>query len=229
MFIITIDGPAACGKGTVAKIIASYLDFNYLDSGAIYRTLSYLIWQKLYALNDFSLESMSSKDLEALALELISQMDLTFNSQGQVIINAQDVTQAIRTREIGVIASKIAALPYVRESLLEFQRSYARGLGLVTDGRDMGTVIFPQANLKVFLTASLEIRAKRRFDELHKRDKSVKIMDIQNELLQRDLRDSNRECAPLRYDNTFKVLDNSYLTIDETVNKILLWFEELKS
>ncbi len=212
--IITIDGPASSGKGTVAKIIADKLGFHYLESGAIYRALG------LWVHKNCQEDNVPTVKL----LELIASMDLQFK-HGKIYLNGSDVTLDLREEFIGMLASKYSSIPEVRSKLLQFQRDFARFPGLVTDGRDMGSVVFPDAKLKVFLTASAEMRAKRRYNQLQQFNKSDTIESILEDIVARDERDSNRSVAPLGYDSSFKVLDNSDLTIDETVEMILGWYK----
>lgn len=208
--VITIDGPASSGKGTVAKIVASKLGFHYLESGAIYRALG--LWVHT---NANGVELSNDK-----IVELVDSMDLSF-ANGDILLNAEVVTMKLRDEYIGMLASKYGSIAEVRARLLQFQRDFAKSPGLVTDGRDMGTVVFPNADLKVFLTASAETRADRRYKQLQQFDKTATIEGILQDIISRDKQDSLRSVAPLSYDSTFELLDNSDMTVDETVNKIL--------
>lgn len=214
VIVITIDGPASSGKGTVAKIVAEKLGYHYLESGAIYRTLGLMSQQ--YCLSDNEVERL---------LQLIKTMDVQFKDW-HTILNGEDVTDLLRDEKIGLLASKLAKIPEVRTAVLDFQREFATLPGLVTDGRDMGSVVFPNARLKIFLTASADVRAERRYKQLQLTDKSVTITAILRDIESRDLEDTKRKVAPLFYDDSFKFLDNSKLTIDETVNQILRWKAE---
>ena len=214
--VITIDGPASSGKGTVAKIIAKRLGFHYLESGAIYRALGLWIYKnhpdgKIVA--------------DSVAVKLIDSLELKF-SDDKILLNNQDVTNELREEFVGMLASQYSAIPEVRSRLLQFQRDFATAPGLVTDGRDMGSVVFPTATLKVFLTASAEKRAERRYKQLQQLDKSVTMQSILQDIIARDKQDTTRSVAPLGYDNSFKVLDNSELGIDATIEQILAWFDE---
>ncbi len=211
MRIITIDGPASSGKGTVAKIIAKRLGFNYLESGAIYRVVGLMAM----------INGLTEVDIDKI-LHLINSIKLEF-SENKILVNGENVTEVIRDENIGMMASKLAKIEAIRSKLMGFQRSFAKAPGLVTDGRDMGSVVFSGANLKVFLTASAETRANRRYEQLHKTDKSVTIMPILRDIQARDQQDTNRSVAPLKFDESFKVLDNSDLSIDETVAQIVNW------
>ena len=212
--VITIDGPASSGKGTVAKLIAAKLGFHYLESGAIYR--AHGLWvHKHYP------DQVPS---DAQVIELVATMKLEFY-QDKIWLNGEDVTLALREEFVGMLASKYSAIPEVRTRLLQFQRDFVVAPGLVTDGRDMGSVVFPTAKLKVFLTASSEKRAERRYKQLQQLDKSATIQSILQDIEARDKQDSSRSVAPLSFDNSYQVLDNSELGIDETINQILCWFE----
>ena len=211
MKIITIDGPASSGKGTVAKIIAKQLGYHYLESGAIYRVVG------MIALNN----GLSVNDVDKI-LEQIDKIKLEFIDV-QVLVDGQDVAELLRAEKVGMMASNIAKVASIRNKLMDFQRGFAKEPGLVTDGRDMGSVVFPNADLKVFLTASAETRAQRRFEQLHKVDKSVTIMPILHDIQERDKQDTNRSVAPLKFDESFRVLDNSHISIDETVTQIIKW------
>ena len=211
MKIITIDGPASSGKGTVAKIIAKQLGYHYLESGAIYRVVG------MIALNN----GLSVNDVDKI-LEQIDKIKLEFIDV-QVLVDGQDVAELLRAEKVGMMASNIAKVASIRNKLMDFQRGFAKEPGLVTDGRDMGSVVFPNADLKVFLTASAETRAQRRFEQLHNVDKSVTIMPILHDIQERDKQDTNRSVAPLKFDESFRVLDNSHISIDETVTQIIKW------
>lgn len=211
--VITIDGPASSGKGTVAKKVAEKLGFYYLESGAIYRTFGLWVYQN---------HGTSSLDLEQLLL-LIDSMDLQF-IDNEVVLNSEIVTNELREEYVGMLASKYGAIAEVRAKLLQFQRDFAKTPGLVTDGRDMGSVVFPSATLKVFLTADAITRAERRYKQLQQFDKTATMEGILQDIIARDKQDSSRSVAPLSYDSTFELLDNSKMTIEQTVNQILEWY-----
>lgn len=212
MPIITIDGPASSGKGTVAKKVAGRLGFNYLDSGSIYRALGLMVIN----------EQVEKSNTNAI-LKLIDHMDLSFVDD-RVILNGQEETAALRTENVGMMASAIAKIPEVRTRLLDFQQSFDQAPGLVTDGRDMGSVVFPNADLKIFLTASAEKRALRRHSQLQKSSDSGTIGAILRDITARDKQDRERTASPLAYDSTYKVLDNSDLSVEETVQTVIDWF-----
>ena len=210
--VITIDGPSGAGKGTVAKLLAEQLKFKILDSGALYRLTGLLVNR---AGNGFVDETQ--------AAELASSMQVDFTSDG-VILNGEDVSLAIRTESAGNDASKVAAMPAVRAALLDWQKAFAKMPGLIADGRDMGTTVFPQAQLKIFLTASAEERAQRRHKQLNEKGISSNIAALAAEIAERDERDRTRATSPLVPADDAIVIDSTSLSIDEVVQQILtLW------
>ena len=214
--VITIDGPTASGKGTVAEAVAKRLGYEFLDSGAMYR---------ITALAALRAGLKIDTDNEAPIATLARNLPVRFEA-GRVLLADDDVTDAIRTEEAGMNASRVSALPAVRGALIDLQHSFQRLPGLVADGRDMGTVIFPDAPLKVFLTASASCRAERRHKQLISKGFSASIDDLRADLEARDARDSSRSVAPLKPAQDALVLDNSTLTIDEAVNQVLSWWQE---
>jgi len=210
--VITIDGPTASGKGTVAAKVAARLGFHLLDSGALYRLTA------LSALR----RGADLRDEHAIA-KLAEHLPAGF-SGGDIFLGKENVTQAIRAEEVGNMASKIAALPTVRHALFALQLSFRKAPGLVADGRDMGTVIFPGAKLKVFLTASVEARAQRRYKQLIGKGFSANIDDLLADLQERDARDTHRAIAPLVPAEGARILDTSSMTADEAVEKVLQWY-----
>ncbi|MGA1665333.1 MAG: (d)CMP kinase, partial [Burkholderiaceae bacterium] len=211
--VIAIDGPTASGKGTVAGRVAKALGYAYLDSGALYRLVALQSLEQSVAVDD-------AKSLSAMALD----MQLRFEGE-QVWLNGRDVSQAIRAEAVGNRASQIATQPMLRQALLRRQRDFARLPGLVADGRDVGSVVFPKAGLKVFLTASAEIRAQRRVLQLQARGESADLGAITADLQARDARDAARPVAPLKFvpNQGVHYLDTSDLTIDQAVAQILAW------
>ncbi len=212
--VIAIDGPTASGKGTVAQRVAGVLGWHYLDSGALYR---------LVALR--ALESgIEAADAEALA-QLAKGLRPRFNAD-RIELDGRDVTDDIRREDVGAMASRIAVHPALRAALLGLQKGFRRPPGLVADGRDMGTVVFPDAQLKVFLTASVDARAERRHKQLREKGFFSNMSNLLQDLRARDERDSNRSAAPLKPAEDARRLDSSNLTIDEVVLQILEWHGE---
>ncbi|MBX9266680.1 (d)CMP kinase [Chromobacterium violaceum] len=212
--VITIDGPSASGKGTVAAQVAARLAFHYLDSGSLYRLLALHARRRGIAWDD---EPALARAAAALPVEF---------SDGVVWLEGNDASQDIRAEEIGIGASKVGALPAVRAALLQRQRDFCEAPGLVTDGRDMGSVVFPDATLKIFLTASAEERASRRHKQLIGKGESANLAQIMQDIIDRDARDAARPVAPLRQEPDAFLLDTTELTIDQAVDKVLGWFEE---
>ncbi len=213
--VITIDGPTASGKGTVASRVADALGFYYLDSGALYRLCAYKALKEAADLAD-----------EKTVARLASELEPHFEN-GRILLEGEDVTDKIRAEAVGVAASKVAALMPVREALLDVQKRARRKPGLVADGRDMGTVIFPDAPLKVFLTASAQARALRRFNQLKEKGIIANIDTLTRDLQERDRRDIERAVSPLAPAKDAKILDSSELTIEATVAQVLQWYKEL--
>lgn len=212
--VIAIDGPSASGKGTVAERVAAALGFRFLDSGALYR---------LAALA--ALRARTPLDDAAALAGLASGLDFEF-SGGRVRLAGEDVTDALREEAVGTAASRVAAHPAVREALLARQRRFRSAPGLVADGRDMGSIVFPDARLKVFLTADVGVRAERRHKQLMEKGMYVKMADVVEELRHRDARDSARPVAPLKHYPDALFLDTTHLTIAEAVDRILGWYRE---
>lgn len=212
--VIAIDGPSASGKGTVAELVAAALGFHYLDSGALYRLLA------LAALR----HGIFFEDEQGLA-DLVGTLDISFDG-GVVRLDGEPVGDAIRTEECGNGASRVAAYPRVRNALLELQRAFCKAPGLVADGRDMGSVVFPEAALKIFLTASASVRAERRTKQLMEKGMSANIADVFQDIQQRDERDRARSVAPLKECEDAVLLDTSALTIAEAVDAVLNWFRQ---
>ncbi len=211
--VIAIDGPTASGKGTVASLVAQKLGFHYLDSGALYRLVA-LASEK---------EGIDVNNGPALG-QLAENLQISFRG-GQIFLGGEKVTQAIRTEANGLRASNIATQPSVRGALVGLQRSFRQKPGLVADGRDMASVIFPDASLKVFLTASASARAERRYKQLIAKGISAKLQDLLQDLEERDARDSSRGASPLVLAKGAQVLETSNLSIDQAVQTVLDWYQ----
>ena len=211
--VIAIDGPTASGKGTVASLVAQKLGFHYLDSGALYRLVA-LASEK---------EGIDVKNGPQLGL-LVPKLLISFKNN-QIFLNGEEVTDAIRTESIGLRASALAVHPEVRSALVGLQHSFRQSPGLVADGRDMASVIFPNAVLKVFLTATAAARAERRYKQLIAKGISAKLEDLLQDLQERDARDSSRGAAPLMIADGAKVLETSDLSIDQAVKTVLDWYQ----
>jgi cytidylate kinase len=207
--VITIDGPSGTGKGTIAALVAQRLGWYYLDSGALYRALG-------LAAQRAAVELDAAEALASLARAMRLELD-----GSRVILDGRDVSAAIRTEEAGAAASRVAALPAVREALLGWQRAAARPPGLVADGRDMGSVVFPEAALKVYLTASPEERAQRRYNQLNEKGLDVNLATLIQEIGARDERDSKRSLAPMKAPPGALMLDTTSLAIEEVLGRVL--------
>ena len=213
--VIAIDGPSASGKGTIAKRVADELSFHYLESGALYRLIA------LVSLRD------RLTDADALA-EVAEQMAIDWVGD-KILLSDQDVTFDVRSEEVSKRASEVAKIPEVRKRLLKRQRAFRRPPGLVADGRDMGTVVFPDATLKVFLTASPEVRAERRYKQLIDKGIPANLRSLSRDLAERDARDRSRTVAPLVPAPDSQVLDSSALSIDAVAELIVRWYRERTS
>jgi cytidylate kinase len=212
--VITLDGPSGTGKGTLCHLLAKHLQWNMLDSGAIYRVLAYAAKQKEIAFHHI-----------AQLTELARVLDLRFESsdtnESKVILNNKDISKEIRSEQCGQDASKIAIIPEVRSALLQRQRDFAQYPGLVTDGRDMGTVVFPNAILKIFLYANEEERANRRYLQLKEKEINVSLAQVVEELVKRDTRDTARTHAPLKPAEDAIQIDTTGLTIVQVFNNVI--------
>ena len=213
--VIAIDGPSASGKGTIAQLVAKKLGFHYLDSGALYRLVALKTMQSHADIQD--------KDLLA---NIARNLNVVFKNEA-IYLDGNIVTDDIRTEECGILASQLAAYPQIREALTERQRQFCQPPGLVTDGRDMGSVIFPNAILKIFLTASAEIRAQRRYKQLMEKGINANIANLLQDIQKRDERDSNRSVAPLQQGTDARLLDTTSLTISQAQDAVLSWYNEI--
>lgn len=212
--VIAIDGPSGSGKGTIARLLAGRLGWQLLDSGAMYRVLGLAATRRDMALDD-----------ERALTELAQDLDVSFEvdeaGEQRVVLDGDDVSTAIRTEEAGNAASKVAVLPAVRKALLERQRAFRRAPGLVADGRDMGTVVFPDAPCKIYLTASVEERARRRYNQLNQQGLGGNLSALLKDIAERDRRDSSRSVAPLRPAEDATILDTTGIAVDEVLERVL--------
>ncbi len=216
--VITIDGPSGTGKGTVAKKLALIKGWHYLDSGAVYRAFAW-----------FVLHSGVESPDEKTCLDLLDQFDLSFRFSGegvyQVFSGEIDITNLIRQEKIGLQASVLSSNNLIRKKLLDFQLSFCRSPGLVTDGRDMGTVVFPQASYKFYLTADVGERAKRRYKQLQQQGINGNLRNIESDLAKRDLRDSSRAVSPMKPASDALIIDTTHMTIECVMDKVLSHIE----
>ena len=212
--IITVDGPSGSGKGTVSRILARRLGWHLLDSGALYRLVALA-----GALREFPADDQMGHAALAARLDVVFEVDA--GGDERVLLEGRDVTRELRAEKTGNAASRVAVMPAVREALLERQRAFAMPPGLVADGRDMGTVVFPAAPVKVFLTASAEERALRRYKQLKEKGLAANLAGLSQEILERDQRDSSRPVAPLRPAPDAVTIDSTGMTIEEVVDRVL--------
>ena len=209
IYTIAIDGPAGSGKGTIAKELSKILNYHYLDSGAIYRVIALAIRNKKLEFNQ-----------EKKIVELLKEIEISFEFD-KTFLDGMDVSSEIREESISKLASKIAQNQELRKSLLSFQRSFAKKPGLVAEGRDMTTVVFPGADLKIYLDASVEERSKRRHKQLILKGNNVNIANLETEIALRDKQDRERVHSPLVIDDEAYIINNDGLSVEETINKIL--------
>jgi cytidylate kinase len=218
--VITIDGPSGSGKGTIARRVAEALDMNLLDSGALYRLVG-------LAASRQGQIGAGEAEIAAIAAGMNVRFSMNDAGEEEVWLEGEEVSRELRTEECGLMASRVAALPAVRQALLGLQKGFRRAPGLVADGRDMGTTVFPDARLKIFLTASAEERARRRHKQLNDKGIDVSLAALSRDIEDRDRRDSERSVAPLRPADDARLLDSSNLTIEEVTRTILDWAQEL--
>ena len=211
-FNIAIDGPAGAGKSTIARRAAEELGFVYVDTGAMYRAIAVYLLQK-------GIPPEAKEQVEAAVKEI--QVSIAYEEgEQQVLLNGENVTSWLRREEVGRMASSVSAIPAVRQALFELQRSLAEKEDVIMDGRDIGTAILPNAELKIYLTASVETRARRRCLELSQKGEEADLAEVEKDIRERDERDMNRETAPLRQAPDAIYLDTSHMTIEEVVGKI---------
>ncbi|KTC66209.1 cytidylate kinase [Legionella adelaidensis] len=212
--IITIDGPSGTGKGTLCQLLAEHLGWHFLDSGALYRVLA-------YAAKKDTIDFNNIPALEKRARNMNLHFEVDSKKGSSIFLDNNDITEVIRSEECGQNASKIAAIPEVRAALLERQRQFAQSPGLVTDGRDMGTVVFPRADLKLFLYATTEERANRRYLQLKEKGNDVSLAQVVEELEKRDARDTARTCSPLKPAEDAVLIDTTRLTVVQVFSNVL--------
>ena len=221
--LITLDGPSGVGKGTISALLADKLGWHYLDSGALYRLTALACIQKGISLDNSLNDSLNNNDIETQTrIAAIAQsLPVEFLPQGGILLDGVEVESLIRTEIAGNNASKVAIIQKVRDALFLRQKAFLQAPGLVADGRDMGTTIFPQAPLKIFLTASAEERAKRRYKQLIEKGNTVKMPDLVAEIKQRDERDMNRSASPLKAAQDAVTIDTSLLSIEEVFQQVM--------
>ena len=217
---IAIDGPAGAGKSTIAKRLAKKLGFIYVDTGAMYRAMAYYFLQ----------HNIDTKDENAIAAAC-PDVDVTItyeNGEQQVLLNGENVNGVIRNEEVGNMASSTSVYPVVRKKLVELQRQLAKSADVIMDGRDIGTCVLPDAQVKIYLTASSATRAKRRYDELTEKGVSCDLAEIEKDIIDRDYRDMHRETSPLRQAEDAVLVDSSEMNIDEVVDAIYQVYSEAR-
>lgn len=218
MISIAIDGPAGAGKSTISKKVSNNIGFVYIDTGALYRAIGY------YAVSN-GIDPKDSKRVSEFLKGINISLDFIDGKQC-VLIDGIDVSDKIRTPEISMAASNVSAIPKVREFLLDLQKNIALKNNVVMDGRDIGTVVLPNADIKIFLTASIEERAKRRYNDLIKRDKNIKFQDVLNDVKQRDYNDSSRAIAPLKPADDAIIVDTTGESLEQSVERLLSLIKE---
>lgn len=216
MINIAIDGPSAAGKSTIAKLLAKHLNYIHIDTGAMYRCCAYASVVRNIAIDD---ETGLSKMMNAIVI--------SFDSLGNVLLDGEDVSTNIRTNDISMLASKISQYPFVREKLVDIQKTIAKQKGYILDGRDIGTVVLPDAEVKIFLIASVEARAKRRYKEYEDKQIEANYQEIYDDIEKRDYQDMNREISPLKKADDAIEIDTSDLTIQEVIEKIINVIEKI--
>lgn len=220
MYSIAIDGPAGAGKSTIAKTIAKKLNFIYVDTGAMYRAIALYFLRK-------GVDGQDAETIASMCPDIHVTLDYKDGEQ-QVLLNGENVSGYIRNEEVGGMASKTSAQPAVRAALLQLQRDMAKNADILMDGRDIGTHVLPNADLKIFLTASVDVRAKRRYDEMVAKGASCDLNEIKEDIKVRDHQDMTREIAPLKQAEDAILVDTSDMTIDEVVETVIGHFHKIK-
>ncbi|MGC9150524.1 MAG: (d)CMP kinase [Microbacter sp.] len=221
--IVAIDGYSSCGKSTIAKELAKKVGYIYVDSGAMYRAVAlYCIENHIIKNNEVDIEKLKTQ-LPLLQIEFRTNTD---DGTSQTYLNGQNVEQKIRSLQVAETASQISTIPFVRQAMVNLQQQLGQSKGIVMDGRDIGTVVFPDAELKIFVTASPSIRAERRFNELKALRKSITLDEVMKNVEERDLRDTHRTISPLQKADDAIILDNSNMTKDEQMQWVLNAFEK---
>jgi CMP/dCMP kinase len=216
--IIAVDGYSSCGKSTFAKAIAKVLEYTYIDSGAMYRTVTLFCMRKGFVSGGVTNNRLIINALPDIHIEFVYNPDL---AEYETFLNSENVENEIRGVEVSANVSLISQIPQVRERMVELQRQIGMYRGIVMDGRDIGTVVFPDADLKIFMTASVEIRAKRRYDELTAKGVRVELEKIRENIVSRDITDENRDISPLRRADDAVLLDNSRMSVNEQMNWVM--------
>lgn len=219
MYSIAIDGPAGAGKSTIAKTIAKKMGFVYVDTGAMYRAIALYFLRK-------GVDGRDGETIEKLCPDIHVTIEYQDGEQ-QVLLNGENVSGYIRTEEVGAMASLTSAQPAVRAALLQLQRDMAKSADILMDGRDIGTNVLPNADLKIYLTASVKVRAKRRYDELVAKGVSCQLADIEKDIEERDHQDMTREIAPLKKAEDAYLLDSSDMTIEQVVDAVIARFHQI--
>ena len=218
--IIAIDGYSSCGKSTFARLIAKELNYIYIDSGAMYRAVTLFCMRRNYITQTVLNKTGIIDELKDIHIDFVFNPDL---NEYETFLNSENVENEIRNMEVTSLVSKISQIPEVRERMVELQRQIGVSKGIVMDGRDIGTVVFPDADMKIFMTASVDIRAKRRHNELKNKGVNIEFEEIKRTIIARDIADENRDISPLRRANDALILDNSRMTVEEQ----MLWINEI--
>jgi cytidylate kinase len=218
--IIAIDGYSSCGKSTFARLIAKELNYIYIDSGAMYRAVTLFCMRRNYITLTVLNKTGIIDELKDIHIDFVFNPDI---NEYETFLNSENIENEIRNMAVTSLVSKISQIPEVRERMVELQRQIGVSKGIVMDGRDIGTVVFPDADIKIFMTASVDIRAKRRHNELKNKGVNIEFEEIKRTIIARDIADENRDISPLRRANDALILDNSRMTVEEQ----MLWINEI--